>query len=167
MLIAIYFLCPICFRLSDKDMYFYILSQCQFQHDHDYKYHYWILFINGISQLFFFATQTFPRRNPWRRRQSPSQRGRKCEPWKVSVVPCFQFSLEEKFLIFPQKPGDRKPLSAHVDSILVAAPLSVHLCDHHLSGSTTNFGSGNLQDHHLLPKTCNCIFCIIPSVESA
>ena len=50
----------------------------------------------------------------------------------------FNFSLEEKFLIFPQKPGDRKPLGAHVDSILVAAPLSVHLCDHHFLGSTTH-----------------------------
>ena len=96
------------FSLSDKDMYFfYILSQCQFQHDHDYKYHCWILFINGISQLFSFVTQTFPRRNPWRRRQSPSQRGRKCEPWKMSVLPWFFFnlSLEEKFLIFPQNLG--------------------------------------------------------------
>ena len=93
------------FSLSDKDMYFfYILSQCQFQYDHDYKYHYWILFINGISQLFSFVTQTFPRRNPWRRRQSPSQRGRKCEPWKCQLfLVFFSFFSWEKVSHFSSK----------------------------------------------------------------
>ena len=60
-------------------------------------------FINGISQLFSFVTQTFPRRNPWRRRQSPSQRGRKCEPWKMSVLPFFQFFSWGKISHFSSK----------------------------------------------------------------
>ena len=105
MLIAIYFLCPICFRLSDKDMYFYILSQCQFQHDHDYKYHYWILFINGISQLFFLLLRLFPAGTHDGADKVRAREGESANPEKCQFFLVFNFLLRKSFSFFLKNLG--------------------------------------------------------------
>ena len=98
-----------------------------------------IVYKRNITVIFFCYSDFSPPEPMTAPTKSEPER-EKVRTLKMSVVPCFflHFSLEKKFLIFPQKPGDRKPLGAHVDSILVAAPLSVHLCDRHFLGSTTH-----------------------------